>query len=224
MASRIEDYALIGDCETAALVGRDGSIDWLGFPRFDSAACFAALLGTRDHGRWLIAPAADVQRIERRYRPGTLVLETDYYTASGRGTGSSTSCLRARVRLSCQDRRRSSAGTFRWRWISGSVRLRIGRSLGSPRRNMASERSPDRKRCTAALRVRLSGQDLRTVAHFSVAAGERVPFELAWSATHQEEPEPTDPTRSLHETENGGWPGQVAARSGASGVTRSSAR
>src|SRR5688572_4757024 len=83
MASRIEDYALIGDCETAALVGRDGSIDWLGFPRFDSAACFAALLGTRDHGRWLLAPAADVQRIERRYRPGTLVLETDYYTASG---------------------------------------------------------------------------------------------------------------------------------------------
>jgi GH15 family glucan-1,4-alpha-glucosidase len=83
VAARIEDYALIGDCETAALVGRDGSIDWLGFPRFDSAACFAALLGTPDHGRWLLAPAADVRRIQRRYRPGTLVLETDYYTASG---------------------------------------------------------------------------------------------------------------------------------------------
>jgi GH15 family glucan-1,4-alpha-glucosidase len=83
MASRIEDYALIGDCETAALVGRDGSIDWLGFPRFDSAACFAALLGTRDHGRWMLAPAADVQQTQRRYRRGTLVLETDYHTASG---------------------------------------------------------------------------------------------------------------------------------------------
>ncbi len=70
MASRIEDYALIGDCHTAALVGRDGSIDWLCFPRFDSAACFASLLGTLDHGRWLIAPAGDVQHVQRRYRQG----------------------------------------------------------------------------------------------------------------------------------------------------------
>src|SRR5687768_13510091 len=82
MASRIEDYALIGDCQTAALVGRNGSIDWLGFPRFDSPACFAALLGTHDHGRWLLAPAADLHVVQRRYRPGTLVLETDYRTPS----------------------------------------------------------------------------------------------------------------------------------------------
>src|SRR5689334_7820660 len=83
MASRIEDYALIGDCETSALVGRDGSIDWLGFPRFDSAACFAALLGEPEHGRWLIAPADHEAEVERRYSGDTLVLETDFSTSSG---------------------------------------------------------------------------------------------------------------------------------------------
>ena len=80
---RIEDYGLIGDLGTAALVGRNGSIDWLCLPRFDSGACFAALLGDETHGRWLIAPAGEVTRTERRYRPGTLVLETDVETADG---------------------------------------------------------------------------------------------------------------------------------------------
>jgi GH15 family glucan-1,4-alpha-glucosidase len=83
MAGRIEDYALVGDCETASLVGRDGSVDWLCLPRFDSAACFAALLGTRDHGRWLLAPAGEVRAVGRRYRDGTLVLETEYETDDG---------------------------------------------------------------------------------------------------------------------------------------------
>src|SRR6185295_10148356 len=81
--SRIEDYALIGDCQTAALVGRDGSIDWMCVPRFDSGACFAALLGTPEHGRWRIAPADDVRRTRRAYRDGTLVLETEFETATG---------------------------------------------------------------------------------------------------------------------------------------------
>src|SRR5262249_51208252 len=72
------DYALIGDCLTAGLVARDGSIDCLCFPRFDSGACFAALLGTPEHGRWLLAPRGEVRTIRRRYREGTLVLETDY--------------------------------------------------------------------------------------------------------------------------------------------------
>src|SRR5207244_4859606 len=79
----IEDYALIGDCYTAALVGRDGSIDWLCLPRFDSGACFAALLGTPDHGRWLLAPDGEVRAVRRRYREGTLVLETEYETDGG---------------------------------------------------------------------------------------------------------------------------------------------
>lgn len=83
MPGKIEDYALIGDCETAALVSRDGSIDWLCFPRFDSPACFAALLGTEDNGRWRIAPAGRVRRLQRCYRDGTLILETDFVTDDG---------------------------------------------------------------------------------------------------------------------------------------------
>jgi GH15 family glucan-1,4-alpha-glucosidase len=83
MPSRIEEYALIGDCETAVLVARDGAIDWLCVPRFDSGACFAALLGTPDHGQWRLAPADHVRAIQRRYRPGTLILETEYETDSG---------------------------------------------------------------------------------------------------------------------------------------------
>ncbi|MGC1695875.1 MAG: trehalase-like domain-containing protein, partial [Pseudolabrys sp.] len=83
MASRIEDYALIGDLGSAALVGRDGSIDWLCWPRFDSDACFASLLGTPEHGRWLIAPKDGAAKITRRYRPNTLILETRFETAEG---------------------------------------------------------------------------------------------------------------------------------------------
>src|SRR4029079_10914940 len=83
MSSRIEDYALIGDCESAALVGRDGSIDWLCWPRFDSEACFAALLGRPENGRWVMAPSRDSTKIERRYSDGTLILETSFETSQG---------------------------------------------------------------------------------------------------------------------------------------------
>ena len=83
MAHPIEDYALIGNCETAALVARDGSIDWLCWPRFDSGACFAALLGKPEHGRWQIAPADSGAKVTRRYRDDTLVLETEFTTADG---------------------------------------------------------------------------------------------------------------------------------------------
>jgi GH15 family glucan-1,4-alpha-glucosidase len=83
MAASIEDYALIGDTQTAALVSRDGSIDWLCLPRFDSGACFAALLGTPEHGRWLLAPVSQPSTVRRRYRSGTLILETDFETPDG---------------------------------------------------------------------------------------------------------------------------------------------
>ena len=78
MSCPIEDYGMIGDCQTAALVAKNGSIDWLCLPRFDSPACFAALLGTRDNGRWQICPAEEPTAIKRRYLPGTLILETEY--------------------------------------------------------------------------------------------------------------------------------------------------
>ena len=80
MPLRIEDYALLGDCHTAALVGRDGSIDWLCLPRFDSGACFSALLGAPGNGRWLLAPSAPPKRVTRAYREGTLVLDTTFET------------------------------------------------------------------------------------------------------------------------------------------------
>src|SRR6185437_1681691 len=83
MPLRIEDYALIGDCETAGLVGKDGSIDWLCLPRFDSGACFAALLGTPEHGRWQICPASEIKKVTRVYREGTLILETTFETDEG---------------------------------------------------------------------------------------------------------------------------------------------
>src|SRR5258705_12259554 len=83
MPSRIEDYAFLSDLESAALVGRDGSIDWLTFPRFDSGACFAAILGDRENGRWLLAPQGEPRRVERRYRDDTLILETLYTTDDG---------------------------------------------------------------------------------------------------------------------------------------------
>ena len=86
MALKIEDYAMIGDCKTAALVGRNGSIDWLCWPRFDSAACFSALLGESENGRWLITPKEEPTAVSRCYRSGTLVLETEFQTKSGRVT------------------------------------------------------------------------------------------------------------------------------------------
>jgi GH15 family glucan-1,4-alpha-glucosidase len=200
MASRIEDYALIGDCETAALVGRDGSIDWLSFPRFDSAACFAALLGTLDHGRWVLAPESEIQKVQRRYRPGTLVLETEYYTDSGAvrlldfmpPRTRTPELIRIVEGLSGHVPMAMDLGI---RFDYGSVVPWVRHSEGGIRATAGPETLYLRTR------ARLSGQGLRTVANFTVAAGERVPFELAWSPTHQSEPQPTDPEQSLQETE-----------------------
>ena len=199
MASRIEDYALIGDCETAALVGRDSSIDWLCFPRFDSAACLAALLGTREHGRWMLAPAVEVHHVHRRYRPGTLVLESDYHTAAGV------------VRLiDFMPPRTGTPELIRMvEGLEGNVPMRMDLAIRFDYGSVVPwvRRTEQGIRATAGpetlyLRtpVQLSGEDLRTVAHFNAAPGDRVPFELAWSPTHRSEPEPTDPTRNLHDT------------------------
>jgi GH15 family glucan-1,4-alpha-glucosidase len=123
MTLRIEDYALIGDCKTAALVGRDGSIDWLCWPRFDSAACFAALLGTAENGRWLIAPKHPVLGVSRRYRPGTLVLETEFQTENGSAINRRLHAA-GRRHQSCADCRRSvGTGGVSYR-LCGAFQLR----------------------------------------------------------------------------------------------------
>ena len=199
MASRIEDYALIGDCQTAALVGRDGSIDWLCLPRFDSGACFAALLGTGDHGRWLLAPAGDAVRISRRYRPGTLVLETEHQTATGR----------VRV-IDFMPPRTDTPDLFRIvEGLEGEVpmhmeltiRFDYGSVVPWVRKHGTGTRAtagPDTLYCRTP--APLAGQDMHTVSDFTVRAGERVPFELVWTSTHSPEPVCRDPEQCLTDT------------------------
>ncbi len=131
MPQRIEDYAMIGDCHTAALVGRDGSIDWLCLPRFDSPACFAALLGSPDNGRWKIAPKGEIRGVRRRYRPGTLILETEFETADGVVEVIDFMPVRDRTPdLARIVRRRPRQGADAMR-AHHSIRLWFDRSMGS---------------------------------------------------------------------------------------------
>jgi GH15 family glucan-1,4-alpha-glucosidase len=200
MPARIEEYALIGDCQTAALVARDGSIDWLCFPRFDSGACFAALLGTPEHGRWLLAPAEPVRTVRRRYRPGTLILETDYETDSGCVTVIDWMPLRTVVpdvmrivegKRGQVPMRMELVIRFDYGWIVPWVR--------HTDRGIRATAGPDTLYCRTD--VELRGENLRTVADFTVSAGQRIPFTLTWSPTHRPEPEEREAERSLRETE-----------------------
>jgi GH15 family glucan-1,4-alpha-glucosidase len=198
--ARIEDYALIGDCETAALVGRDGSIDWLCLPRFDSAACFAALLGTPEHGRWRIAPAAPVTNVRRWYRGATLVLETEFTTASG--TVALVDFMP--VRSDRADLVRIVVG--RRGHVPMRLELAIRFDYGSivpwvrrlPR-GIAVVGGPD----SLLLRtpVELYGEEYRTIAQFEVAEGERVPFDMTWFPSHEEPGHELDPEAALRQTE-----------------------
>ena len=198
---RIEDYALIGDCTTAALVGSNGSIDWLCLPRFDSAACFAALLGTPDHGRWLIAPDEPVVRVERRYLEGSLILATRFETAQGevelvdfmRPHHSPSHLVRLARGL---DGRVAMRTEFVLRFEYGSIvpwveRLPEGGITAVAGPEMAVLRTP----------APLHGEDLKTVGEFMVAAGDTVPFVLSYGPSHLPPPRPVDPERALHETE-----------------------
>jgi GH15 family glucan-1,4-alpha-glucosidase len=205
MPSRIEDYALIGDCQTAALVGRDGSIDWLCVPRFDSPACFAALLGTPEHGRWQIAPAGGGRAARRRYRGDTLVLETDF-EADG---GAVTLIDFMPPRSDAPDLVRIVAGR------RGQVRMRmelvVRFDYGSvvpwvrrAGRGITAIAGPDMLRLRAG--VETHGEDLRTVAEFTVSEGQRVPFDLTWYPSYQAEPAGSDPEAALRET--GRWWGE----------------
>ncbi|MCC6494614.1 MAG: glycoside hydrolase family 15 protein [Pirellulales bacterium] len=186
MAGRIEDYALIGDLETAALVGRDGSIDWLCLPRFDSGACFAALLGTEDNGRWIISPKAAGCRVTRRYRPETLILETDFQTPEG----SIRLIDFMPPRTVEPDLMRLVVG------LKGSVTVRMelvirfdyGSIVPWVRRTETGIRAiagPDLVDFYS--RVPLKGEKLRTIAEFTVNEGDRIPFVLQWRPSHEPE-------------------------------------
>ena len=202
MPSRIEDYALVGDCETAALVGRDGSIDWLCWPRFDSGACFAALLGGPEHGRWLVAPRDPSPRVTRRYRQGTLILETDFETADGAVTlidfmplrGAASDLVRIVVgRRGTVAMRTELVLRFEFGAVVPWV-TRIEQDDG-----LRAVAGPDM--VVLRTNVPVHGEDLRTVGEFSVSAGDRASFVLAHSPSHLPVPEPVDPERALADTE-----------------------
>jgi GH15 family glucan-1,4-alpha-glucosidase len=184
MAQRIEDYALIGDCETAALVGRDGSVDWLCVPRFDSGACFASLLGTAENGRWLIAPRGDIRNIRRRYREGTLILETEFETADGEATLIDFMSTRRDdpdlIRIVVGKRGTVSMRTeLIMRYDYGSIVPWVRKTQDG----LQAIAGPDALYLTTP--VELRGVDLHTVGEFEVAAGQQVPFTLTWCPSHR---------------------------------------
>jgi GH15 family glucan-1,4-alpha-glucosidase len=199
---KIEDYGLIGDCETAALVGRDGSIDWLCWPAFDSDACFSALLGTPKQGRWRIAPAEDVTQSSRRYWDNTLILETRFETANGtvalidfmppRGDASDVVRLvrgvNGRVKLRMELVIRFGFGAD-VPWVK---RTEDGALLAICGPDMTVLRTP----------VETRGEDMTTVADFEVSGGETIPFVLTYGPSHLPVPEPIDPAQALRDTED----------------------
>ncbi|HEY2303804.1 MAG TPA: glycoside hydrolase family 15 protein [Acidimicrobiales bacterium] len=199
MTQPLEDYALIGDTQTAALVGRDASIDWLCLPRFDSGSCFAKLIGDDDHGRWLTAPAGEVVATSRRYRPRTLVLETDMTTADGK----------VRITDFMPPRHHHPRVIRVVTGLEGQVAMRSELVI----RFEYGEDVPWVRRIDRGLRavagpnaicldtpVRFHGSHLRSVADFTVAAGEEVAMVLSWHLSHSDNPMVLDVERALKET------------------------
>jgi GH15 family glucan-1,4-alpha-glucosidase len=183
MALPIENYALIGDCHTAALIGTDGSMDWLCFPRFDSGACFAALLGGPEQGRWLLAPAAKVKSVQRRYRRDSLILETDFHTSRG--------SVRVIDFMPVSDERWDVVRIVQG--LSGTVALRMelvvrfdyGSIVPWVRRSgdlLLITAGPDTLELAASVAV--EGENMRTVAEFSVRKGKRETFVLNYRPSH----------------------------------------
>ena len=210
MPSRIEDYAVIGNCETLALVGRDGSIDWLSLPRFDSAACFSALLGEPKHGRWLIAPAEKDFRTTRRYRGDTLILETVFRTERG------AACL-----IDFMTRRDGSSELVRIvQGLEGEVAMRMelvvrfGYGAVTPWVSRGEDgrlqftAGPERLLLDTAASTR--GEDFRTLSEFSVGAGQEVSFVLNWSPSFRPPPSPLQAAETLKQVESS-WSEWAAA-------------
>ncbi|HET9243722.1 MAG TPA: glycoside hydrolase family 15 protein [Gaiella sp.] len=199
--ARIEDYALIGDLQTAALVERGGSIDWCCFPRFDSGACFSALLGTPEHGRWLLAPAVDVARSTRRYRDDTLVLETLHETEAGsvrvldfmppRGTAPDIVRIVEGVE-GVVPMRSELVIRFDYGHIVPWVRRLDHARIAIAGPDALCLRTP----------VEVHGENLTTVSEFAVRPGESVPFVLTWFPSHEKLPDEIDPAQALADTES----------------------
>jgi GH15 family glucan-1,4-alpha-glucosidase len=200
MALPIENYAVVGDTQTAGLIGRDGSVDWLCFPRFDSGAIFAALLGTAEHGRWLLSPASHVRAVRRRYRGDSLIIETEFDTDDGtvrlidfmppRDEAADliriVEGVRGRVPVHME---------LRARFDYGHVVPWVYRQDG----DVVAVAGPD----AAWLRtpIRAEHRDHAIRAEFSVGEGQRVPFTLTWRDSHQPAPRDLDPFRELSATE-----------------------
>ncbi len=203
MSQRIEDYALIGDTFTAALVGKDGSVDWLCLPRFDAPACFAALLGTPDNGRWQIAPIGRIHGVSRRYRPGTLVLDTRFETEDG------VAVVTDFMPISVADERvdlvrivSAVEGTTRFK-SELAIRFDYGRVVPWVRRHdgaMVAVAGPDAVHFDAP--VPIDADSRRAITEFSVAAGQQLAFSVEWHPSHRVRPRTLDPIRALDETEN----------------------
>jgi GH15 family glucan-1,4-alpha-glucosidase len=200
MPLRIEDYAIIGDCETAALVGRDGSIDWLCWPRFDSDACFAALLGSSDNGRWSIVATSPNPLVARRYHPDTLVLETRIETDTGAAT--LTEFMPPRVahshliRLLTVER---GSVAFETELV---IRFGYGATLPwvtrTERGELRAVAGPDMLLMRSS--IPLHGENFRTVGRFTLNAGESASFVLTYSPSHLPDPPPVDAAKLLAAT------------------------
>ncbi len=201
MHAPIEDHALIGDLQTAALIGRDGSVDWLCLPHFDSAACFAALLGDRENGHWLLAPAASDARSERSYRDDSLVLDTVWHT--GTGSVRVTDFMPQRDRA--PDIVRIVEGLEGEVAMQGVLRLRFDYGLVVPwvrhvGRCRVAVAGPDSAWLRTEPDVETYGQGFSTRSDFTVAAGERVAFILTWHPSHEPRPDEIDPYEALEHT------------------------
>jgi len=201
MSEPLESYGLIGDCETAALVSRHGSIDWLCWPRFDSGACFAALLGSSEHGRWLIEPVEQTTQVSRQYRPNTLILETRMEVAGGAVT--LIDFMPPREKLSNVVRLvRGDRGRVRMR-TELVLRFDYGRTVPwvtrLPDGGLQAIAGPDLVVLHSTVPV--TGKNLTTVAEFEVGAGETAAFELSHGPSHDSPPDAVDPESALRSTE-----------------------
>ena len=200
MSLPIEKYALVGDCHTAALVASDGSIDWLCLPRFDSGACFAALLGGPEHGRWLLAPTAEPRHVRRRYRGDSLILETDFDTEDG--------SVRVIDFMPLSDERWDIVRIVQG--LSGRVTLRMelrvrfdyGSIVPWVRKSgkiLLLTAGPDTLELAASVAVK--GENMQSVAEFHVSAGERESFVLNYHPSHTDAQAEIDAEQALIETE-----------------------